>query len=325
MDLLINSSTDPAFNLALEELLAADYAQEFFMLWRNANAIIVGRNQNTAAEIDADAVRELGVKVVRRVPGGGAVYHDLGNINYTVARDGRILGQASFAECAGPVVAALKRMGVPAEFSGRNDIIVNDRKVSGSARSVVGSRTLFHGTMLFDVNLGILGRVLRPDESKIRAKGIKSVRSRVMNLKELFPAWSVDDFHGALQNALMAELGLAAVSPIPEEFIRRAEALADQRYRTWEWNYGSLYPYEFNRKQRFAGGSVELSAKIENNRVAALTLRGDFFGDAPVDGLAAQLVGCLFRPDAVRERLAGIDLARYMHGITADELASLFE
>ena len=325
MDLLINTSTDPAFNLALEELLAAEYGQEFFMLWRNANAIIVGRNQNTAAEIDADAVRELGVKVVRRVTGGGAVYHDLGNINYTVARDGRILGQASFAECAGPVVAALKRMGIPAEFSGRNDIIVADRKISGSARSVVGSRTLFHGTMLFDVNLGILGRVLKPDESKIRAKGIKSVRARVMNLKELFPAWSVDDFHASLEKALMEELGLSSVSPIPEEFVRRAEALADRRYRTWEWNYGSAYPYEFNRKQRFSGGSVEISAKIENNRVAALTLRGDFFGDAPAEELASQLVGCLFRPDAVRQRLAGIALERYMHGITADELTSLFE
>lgn len=325
MDLLINSSTDPAFNLALEELLAAEYGVEFFMLWRNANAIIVGRNQNTAAEIDADAVRELGVTVVRRVTGGGAVYHDLGNINYTVARNGRILGPESFAECAGPVVAALRRMGVAAEFSGRNDIIVNGRKVSGSARSTVGGRTLFHGTMLFDVDMEILGRVLKPDESKIRAKGVKSVRSRVMNLRELFPAWSVDDFGAAFCSALKEELKIPRVSPVPEEFVRRAEALAEERYRTWEWNYGSSYPYEFNRKKRFPGGAVEVSVRVEGNKIAALTLRGDFFGDAPAEELAEKLVGCLFRPGAVRERLAGIDLARYMHGITAEELASLFE
>ena len=325
MEFFVNDSHDPTFNLALEELLAAEYGGEFFMLWRNGPSIIVGRNQNTAAEIDSAAVRELGIPVVRRITGGGAVYHDLGNINYTVARDGRKLESGSFSECARCVVNALNAMGVPAEFSGRNDILVSGCKVSGSAKSVLRSRTLFHGTMLFDVNLGILGRVLKPDESKIRAKGIKSVRSRVMNLKELFPAWSVDDFHAALKDALMAELGLAAVSPIPEEFLRRADALANKRYRTWEWNYGSAYPYQFNRKQRFSSGSVELSAQVENNRLAALTLRGDFFGDAPVDGLAAQLVGCLFRPDAVRERLASLDLARYMHGISADELASLFE
>ncbi len=325
MDFFVNNSHDPAFNLALEELLAAEYRHEFFMLWRNSPAIIVGRNQNTAAEINPAAVRKLGVAVVRRITGGGAVYHDLGNINYTIAREGRRLGGNSFAECAAAVVAALRKMGVPAEFSGRNDILVAGRKVSGSARSVLRDRTLFHGTMLFNTDVGVLEQVLRPDEHKILARGIKSVRSRVTNLCEFFPGWSVDDFHRAFMEALSAELRLGTPLPPPPEFIARAGKLADERYRTWEWNYGSAYPYDFIRRGRFSGGSVEVAAQIAANRIARLDLRGDFFGDLPAEELAEKLIGCQFRPDAVAERLAAVDLESYLRGISKIELASLFE
>ena len=325
MDFFVNTSHDPAFNLALEEELATGFGGEFFMLWRNGPSIIVGRNQNTAAEIDSAAVRKLGIPVVRRITGGGAVYHDLGNLNYTIARDGRKLESASFAECAGVVVAALNKMGIPAEFSGRNDILVSGRKVSGSAKSVLRERTLFHGTMLFDVDMSVLGRVLKPDETKIRSKGVKSVRSRVMNLRELFPQWSMEDFLHVFQQVLMEALGIAAAQPPPPEFISRAEKLADERYRATEWNYGSAYPYDFNRRARFSGGSVELSARIRENRIAELTLHGDFFGDAPAEELTRLLTGTVFRPEAVAERLAAVDLDRFMHGISASELASLFE
>lgn len=325
MDFFVNDSHDPAFNLALEELLAAGYGREFFMLWRNAPSIIVGRNQNTAAEIDAAAVRELDLHVVRRITGGGAVYHDLGNQNYTIARDVREFSPSGFAECARPVVSALRRMGVPAGFSGRNDILVAGRKVSGGARSVLRERTLFHGTMLFDVDMSVLERVLKPDAEKIRSKGVKSVRSRVMNLRELFPAWSMEEFQTAFRTALLEELGIASPTPIPPEFLGQAEKLAAERYRSWDWNYGIAYPYEFNRRARFPGGAVEVSARIEKNRIAELSIRGDFFGDAPAEELASSLLGCRLRPEAVAQKLAHVDLGRYMSGVTKEELASLFE
>lgn len=325
MKFFVNTSHDPAFNLALEETLAVRHGEEFFMLWRNGPSIIVGRNQNTAAEIDSAAVRELGIPVVRRITGGGAVYHDLGNINYTIARDGRRLDSADFSECAKVVVTALNDLGIPAEFSGRNDILVDGRKVSGSAKSVLRERTLFHGTMLFDVDMSVLGRVLKPDEEKIRAKGVKSVRSRVMNLKERFPEWSVEDFRAAFERALLKELGIPAPDPLPEAFSTMAEKLADERYRKWEWNFGSAYPYDFRRRARFSNGSVEVSAEVRDNRIAKLAFHGDFFGDAPAEELARQLVGTLFRPEAVAEKLASLDLERFMHGISAAELAGLFE
>lgn len=325
MELFVNSSTDPAFNLALEELLAAEYPGEFLMLWRNGPSIIVGRNQNTLAEIDADIVRARGIPVVRRTTGGGAVYHDLGNINYTIAKNGRLTGGDAFAECAQVVVAALRKMGAPAEFSGRNDIIVDGRKVSGSAKRVLAERTLFHGTMLFDTDLSVLETVLRPDTEKIRSKGIKSVRSRVMNLREIFPGWHMDDFRHAFRSALLAELKLEGASPLPESFAPRAEELADRRYRTREWNFGSAYPFEFRRRGRFPGGSVEVAARIENNRIAEVRFYGDFFGDDPAEGVVRQLVGCPFEVDAVARVLRNCDLERCMHGIDADGLAALFE
>ena len=325
MEFLINDSHDPAYNLALEELLASEYEREFLMLWRNGRSVIVGRNQNTLAEIDADAVRELGVAVVRRTTGGGAVYHDLGNFNYTIACFGRFTQLESFAESAAVVVAALKRMGIAAEFSGRNDILVDGRKVSGSARRVFRDRTLFHGTMLFDVDLSVLGRVLHPDAEKIFSKGVKSVRSRVMNLRELFPAWSVEEFREKFVAALLAEAGVEKPSPIPAGFAERAQRLADERYRTYEWNYGSPFPYDFRNKARFAGGTVEVVLRIEKNLIAGVRLHGDFFGDAPAEELAEKLVGCPFAAAAVRDRLANVKLDDYLRGITAAELASLFE
>lgn len=325
MEFLLNDSHDPAYNLALEELLASEYEREFLMLWRNGPSVIVGRNQNTLAEIDADAVRELGVQVVRRTTGGGAVYHDLGNFNYTIARFGRFTRQESFAESASVIVAALKRMGIAAEFSGRNDILVDGRKVSGSARRVFADRTLFHGTMLFDVDLSILGRVLHPDAEKIRAKGVKSVRSRVMNLRELFPAWSIEEFREKFVSALLAEAGVKRPSAVPPGFAERAERLAAERYRTREWNYGSPYPYDFRNKARFAGGTVEVALRIEKNVISEVRFHGDFFGDAPAEELAEKLVGCEFASAAVRERLADVEVDDYLRGVTCAELASLFE
>ena len=324
MEFFINASHDPAYNLALEELLASEYEREFLMLWRNGPSVIVGRNQNTLAEIDADAVRELGIRVVRRTTGGGAVYHDLGNFNYTIARFGRFTELESFAESAQVVVAALRRMGIPAEFSGRNDILVDGKKVSGSARRVFPDRTLFHGTMLFDVDLSVLGRVLNPDTEKILSKGVKSVRSRVMNLRELFPGWSTELFREKFVSALLAESGIGEASPIPPGFAERAERLAAERYRTREWNFGSPYPYDFRNRKRFPGGTVEVLLRIEKDRIADIRFHGDFFGDAPVEALAKHLVGAPLRPDAVLERLGGVKVEEYFRGFTAAELASLF-
>ena len=324
MKLLVNQSTDPAFNLALEELIASDYPEEAVMLWRNSPAIIVGRNQNTESEINAGAVRERNIKVVRRITGGGAVYHDLGNINYTIAANDRQLDNEAFARNAQVVINVLHKLNIPAEFKGRNDILVDGRKISGSAKSVLTDRTLFHGTMLFDTDLTVLSAVLAPDEEKIRSKGIKSVRSRVMNLRECLPDWDVDIFLSALISGLLEQLGEKETTPIPEYLIALAEDLANKKYRTWEWNFGSAMNYSYHHRSRFACGGVEVAFNVKNNRIADLSISGDFFGAAPVAELAEKLNGTIPRYDDIAAKLAVIEVGDYISGLSAGDLLTLF-
>lgn len=324
MKLLVNNSTDPAFNLALEELIASEYPEEAVMLWRNAPAIIVGRNQNTEAEINAEAVRERNIKVVRRITGGGAVYHDLGNINYTIAANDRLMDNDAFARNARVIINVLHKLNIPAEFKGRNDILVDGRKISGSAKSVFANRTLFHGTLLFDTDLSVLSSVLTPDEEKIRAKGIKSVRSRVANLREFLPQLSVDMFLEALTSGILEELGEDAVTPVPDALILRAQALANEKYRTWEWNFGSLTAYNYTCKKRFDCGGVQIAFNVNNNRIEDFYVSGDFFGTRPVAELAEKINGTIPRYDDIAAKFAVIEIGDYISGLSASEFLTLF-
>lgn len=294
------------------------------MLWRNAPSIIVGRNQNTEAEINAEAVRSRGIRVVRRITGGGAVYHDLGNVNYTIAVNQRLIANDAFAHHAQIIIDVLKRFNIPAEFKGRNDILVEGRKISGSAKSVFTDRTLFHGTLLFDADLSVLSQVLTPDEEKIKAKGIKSVRSRVANLREYLPDWDVDTFLDNLQSELLSVMGEKEVSPIPEELVREAEELANKKYRAWKWNFGSLTDYNYTGKARFACGSVGVCFNVRENRIADVTFFGDFFGNRPVTELAEKLNGSVPRYDEIAAKLAVVDVNEYISGLSAGELLTLF-
>ncbi|MBR7107734.1 MAG: lipoate--protein ligase [Lentisphaeria bacterium] len=324
MKFLFNPSTDAPFNLALEEVIASHFADEAIMLWRNRNAVIVGRNQNTAAEVDAGIVKAHGIQVVRRMTGGGAVYHDLGNINFTISVRDRQLEPEAFVRNARVVLDALKSFGVAAEFSGRNDIVVDGRKISGSAKSVLGSRTLFHGTLLFSTDLSMLTRVLTPDPEKIRSKGIKSVRSRVANLHELLPQWDVENFLTQLSNALIAASG-AEFMEIPEDMLAAAGKLADEKYRTWQWNYGTQTAYSYSQGKRFPFGTCRVNFNVADDRIADLRMTGDFFGLEDVSQLCAMLNGTSLEPQLLSAAIKKIPVEKFIHGATADDIISLFD
>ena len=187
-----NSSTDAAFNIGLEERIFEEFCgdDEFFMLWRNANAVIVGSNQVIENEVDLDYAKLHGISIVRRKTGGGAVYHDLGNVNYTyISKNVSEFG--NFAVFAQPVIDFLQSRGVDARHIGKNDVGISDgnidRKISGTAQRVKGEYILHHGTLMFDVDIAVLERVLTPDPDKLTSKGIKSIRSRVCNISEYLP------------------------------------------------------------------------------------------------------------------------------------------
>ena len=319
-----NSSGDAPFNLALEELIASRIEDDIFMLWRNRSAVIIGRNQNTAAEVDSSYAKEKGIQIVRRMTGGGAVYHDFGNINYTICTAGRQLEDSAFSRNAACVVEALNKMNVPAEFSGRNDIIVDGKKISGSAKTVLSSRTLFHGTMLFDTDLSVLTKVLTPDPDKIRAKGIKSVRSRVGNLREYFPDMAVEDFITAFTNEIIS-INDAVLEEIPDKLKQEAEQLADKKYRTWQWNYGSTITYSFSKKRRFDFGSVQLNFNVKDNCIADLAICGDFFGDNDISGLCRKLEGTSLEPEVLASAVKKIPVEKFIHGAESSDIISLLE
>ena len=325
MDFYWNDRTDPAYNLALEEIMAAQADAPFIMLWRNRPAVILGRNQNAYAEFDSAFAREHGIAAVRRMTGGGAVYHDLGNLNYTVFSfgtdaDGRF---ADFASFAGPVLDALRSLGADAVFSGRNDILVGGRKVSGSAKRIHNGRVLFHGTLLFDVDLETMAAVLTPPQAKIEAKGVPSVRARVANLKEFLPDMDRESFRPALQRELLKLAGTDAPRPIPDNWMREAERTADERYRSWEWTFGASPDFTFTRTRRFPCGTVTARLDVRRGVIHCAEFTGDFFGASPVAELAEALSGCPHRAGALRDVLTRFEVGRCIAGLDAESLLSL--
>ncbi|MCL2337082.1 MAG: lipoate--protein ligase [Firmicutes bacterium] len=319
---IVNDATDPYFNLALEEyfLKHAQIDGDVLILWQNEPVIVVGKNQDPLAEINLDYVREQGIKVVRRITGGGAVYHDAGNINFSLIRNHD--GDTRFAFFAEPVLRCLKDLGVDAVFSGRNDILVDGRKISGNAQCLYKSKVLHHGTLLWQSDLNVLGKALNPQPEKMAARGVKSVKSRVANISGyLSEPITAADF----KRRLAAEFNrdLTRYEPTNKE-LEAIERLADSKYRTDVWNYGVLPPTDIVRKKRCQGGLVEARLSISGGVVRNIILLGDFFeGNSPLEQLTQLLQGRLFNRCAVEEALANITIADYMQNVGKQEFLDL--
>lgn len=319
MKLYRNDSTDPYFNLAAEQYLLDTEPDSVFMLWRNDRAVILGRNQNAYAEINRPFAEEHRIAVVRRLTGGGAVFHDLGNLNFTFIVPRDECPELDFARFARPIADALRKLGVPAELSGRNDLTADGRKISGNAQCVYKGKVMHHGTLLFSADLSALAGALRVDEEKIRSKGIKSVRSRVANLSEYLPQMDVTGLRDYLEDCFPFEK--TGFSKEQTDGIGR---LKREKYATWEWNYGSSPAFGTSAKKRFPYGGVELSFESDRGVLTDVRIEGDFFGTAPVEELEEALAGCRLIRDELAKRLARADVGRYISGAEPDEIAALF-
>ena len=312
-------TTDPAFNLALEEYVFEHMSRdrEYLMMWRNANAIIVGRHQNTLAEINADFVRSKGIQVVRRLSGGGAVYHDLGNLNFTFIMDAQPGQQVDLRRFCEPVAEALCDMGAYAEVSGRNDILIDGQKISGNAQYVRQGRVMHHGTILFDSDLSVLGQALQVDQAKIQAKGVKSVRSRVTTVRpHLKQDLTVLQFRDKLVESLLKDLSFTRYELTPED-IAAVEELRKEKYATWEWNYGTSPACTVLRKRRIEGcGTVEAHILLDGSRIQRLKLLGDFFSTMEPEPLENRLTGCRLDAEDCAAALAGCHVSDYISGLS---------
>ncbi len=320
---LETNSTDPSYNLALEQhVLEQRREGDWLLLWQNASTVVIGLNQNAAEEINASFVEAHGISVVRRMTGGGAVYHDLGNLNYSFISDLGSAEELSIRRFTEPVCRALAAMGVEAETSGRNDIVVAGKKVSGVAQRIVGGRILHHGTLLFDSDPAMIAGALNADPAKFSSKSAKSVRSRVGNIKDFLPAEAtLDEFRERLLRELTKD-GLIRETLSGDE-LEAVRKLADGKYRSWDWTYGRSPDYSYRSRARFPGGTLEVRMNIRCGRIEDIIFYGDFMAAEPLTGLCEALRGLPRERQAVSDVLARFPIPALFGGIHREEIQSL--
>ncbi len=330
--------------MALDEFCLENIVldEPYFYLWRNRPSVIIGLNQNAYSEVNLKYLEENGIDLVRRVTGGGAVYHDLQNLNYTIV--GWQAANDTAAPCAshpirangrgsvlppaatGPavIVNALRELGVPAELTGRNDIFVEGRKVSGYARRVSKQQEIIHGTLMYDVDIDTLTHVLDTPGSKLNAKGIGSVKSRVANLKDYLPGFkSLDEVQAALQDILANG---DHQMELTESQLNEVRIMAETKFSTWDFIYGRSRQADLVRKAKLPCGTVEAAISLDRGLITRISFSGDFMFDEPATELESELTGCRFERAAIVELSSSLSIPKHFKGATINDfLGLLFE
>jgi len=319
--------TDPQINLAIEEyvLRTMDINEDSFLLFYiNEPSIIIGKNQNTIEEIDTDFVEENGIKIVRRLSGGGAVYHDLGNLNYSFITKDDGESFRNFKKFTEPVVDALAKMGVKAELIGRNDLLVEGRKISGNAQFATQGRMFSHGTLMFDTEIDTVVSALKVRKDKIESKGIKSIRSRVANISEfLEEPMTIEQFRQEILNSIFEGEENIKYRVLTDEDWENIHALSRERYANWDWNYGKSPKFNMQHSHRFPVGSIDVRLQVDKGIIKDVIIFGDFFGVGEVEVITEKLKGIQYNRESMNKALSDLDISTYLGGITRDEFLQL--
>ncbi|HGD1380236.1 TPA: lipoate--protein ligase [Streptococcus agalactiae] len=323
MKYIVNTSNDPAYNVALEAYAFQKLTDidEIFILWINEPAIIIGRHQNTIQEINKEFIDKNGIHVVRRLSGGGAVYHDLNNLNYTIISNNTQEGAFDFQTFSKPVIDTLAKLGVKAEFTGRNDLEINGQKFAGNAQAYYKGRMMHHGCLLFDVDMSVLGQALKVSKDKIESKGIKSVRARVTNIVDhLSDKITVQEFSDAILAQMKEEYPEMDEYVFSDAELSEIQAMRDNQFATWDWTYGKAPEYTIERGVRYPAGKITTYANVENSTIKSVKIFGDFFGVKPVDDIEKMLEGVRYDYKDVLAALKTVDTSQYFSRMTPEEI-----
>lgn len=318
--------TDPRINLAIEEyvLKNLDIHQTYLLFYINEPSIIIGKNQNTVEEINLEYVEEKEIHVVRRLSGGGAVYHDLGNLNFSFITKDDGESFHNFRKFTEPVIQALQNLGVNAQLQGRNDIVVDGRKISGNAMFATKGRMFSHGTLLFDSKIDSVVSALRVRQDKIESKGIKSIRSRVANISEfLKEPLTMEQFRHLILKNIFHEMEQIPTYELTKQDWEKIHELSEQRYQNWDWNYGKSPKFNSHRSHRFPIGQIDIRLEVEKGKINSCKIFGDFFGVGDVKDIEDNLIGIHYEKDAIEKVLASIDVSYYFGNITKEEILHL--
>src|SRR6056297_1476413 len=316
-----NPDTDPHFNLAAEEYVVKNFSDNLFMLWRNRPSIIVGNHQNTLAEINYAYVKENNIDVVRRLSGGGAVFHDLGNLNFTFIKNvDKKESKVDFSYYTQPIIEVLRSMVLNANFEGRNDIVIDSKKVSGNAQNIHGNRVQHHGTLLYSSVMSDLSNALKVNPLKFKDKAVKSVKSRVGNIKEFMEEdMDVLEFRERIMEHILDTHEDARLYEYSEEDRRKINRLKQEKYDTWEWNFGSSPKYNFEKMVKTNGGNIEFHIDVQNGIMQDVKIYGDFFNTLDTGDIEQMLKGVPHEHQKIEERINGLEFSKYFHSVDKEE------
>jgi lipoate---protein ligase len=318
--------TDPRINLAIEEyaLKNLDINETYLLFYINEPSIIIGKNQNTIEEINTEYVEKNGIHVVRRLSGGGAVYHDLGNLNFSFITKDDGDSFHNFRKFTEPVVNALRKLGVNAELSGRNDLLAEGRKISGNAQFSTRGRMFSHGTLLFDSEIESVVSALNVKKDKIESKGIKSIRSRVANISEfLSEKVKIEEFRSLLLKNIFDGLDDIPEYVLTEKDWENIHELSKERYQNWNWNYGKSPKFNLQHSHRFPVGQIDVRFEVNKGVIENCKIYGDFFGVGDVTEIEDKLTGLKYEKSQIAGALEDVDIKHYFGNISKEDFINL--
>jgi lipoate-protein ligase A len=318
---IISDHTDPYFNLASEEVLLKAREEEMFLLYRNRPSVVVGKHQNTLAEINLPFVMKHGILVARRISGGGTVFHDLGNLNYAFITTGKEGDLVDYRRYTLPLIEAMKRVGLDVKLGERHELLLGGKKISGTASHVYKNRVLHHGTLLFASEMEKLTSALRTKPEHFEDRAVKSVRSEVTNIADhLADRMDIGDFQKMIYRHILDTIDGAVSYHYSQKDLSEINRLKHSKFSSWEWNFGYSPKYQFNKLLRSGASAITLHMNVDRGVIREVSIEGDFSGTGEIRTLEELLTGTLHDPGILRLRLSGIRVADYIEGLGNEEL-----